>query len=119
MNLIGEHTDYTGGLALPCAIDRATAAAAARREDGRVGVWSREGGDAAAFDVRAPQRAGGWVDYVAGVVQALGEAGRAMGHRARELFQQLYTCEASAAKYAEVFCKADPRSGSPASVPSG
>ena len=79
VNLIGEHTDYTGGLVLPCAIDRATLALAARREDGLVRVWSREGGDATAFDAGAPRRQGLWVDYVAGVAQALGEAGHAPG----------------------------------------
>ncbi|KAA0221036.1 MAG: galactokinase [Planctomycetota bacterium] len=35
VNLIGDHTDYTGGFVLPIAIDRATFVAAARSTDGR------------------------------------------------------------------------------------
>ena len=79
VNLIGEHTDYTGGLVLPCAIDRATLAVAAPRRDLRVRVWSREAGEETELDPRAPRRTGGWSDYVAGVVQALRESGREPG----------------------------------------
>ena len=40
VNLIGEHTDYNCGLALPFAIDRATVVAAGRRSDRLVRVYS-------------------------------------------------------------------------------
>lgn len=40
VNLMGDHTDYQGGLALPMAIDRAVWVASRRRRDGRVRAGS-------------------------------------------------------------------------------
>jgi galactokinase len=74
VNLIGEHTDYNGGLVLPCAIDRDARVLVASRDDGRFQVASREMAARGAFGAR-PERAGGWVDYVAAPVFALAEAG--------------------------------------------
>ncbi len=78
VNLIGEHTDYNGGLVLPCAIDRETVVVAARRGDDRIRVFSRELAAEADFDATAPARTGGWIDYVQGVVFAFREQGRAV-----------------------------------------
>ncbi len=71
VNLIGEHTDYSGGLVLPCAIDRDTVVLAARREDSRVEVFSVEMDQAGSFDASAPARRGDWLDYVMAPVFAL------------------------------------------------
>jgi galactokinase len=79
VNLIGEHTDYNEGLVLPCAIDRDTFALAARRDDGRFRVWTRDFEEVAGFAVAALERRGGWIDYVQGVVFALLERGIEIG----------------------------------------
>jgi len=79
VNLIGEHTDYNGGLVLPCAIERSTTVLAAPREDGRVRVWAADLDEEAAFEAAAPARQGSFVDYVQGVFAALAERGPAPG----------------------------------------
>jgi galactokinase len=74
INLIGEHTDYCGGLVMPAAIDRATVVAARANGTRRLAVGAGGFGEAAAdLDALAP--AGGWIDYVAGVAWALRQAG--------------------------------------------
>jgi galactokinase len=75
VNLIGEHTDYNQGLALPCAVDLDTLALVAPRAGGRVRLWSREAGGAPEFAAGAPRRRGDWSDYVQGVVFSLREGG--------------------------------------------
>jgi galactokinase len=79
VNLIGEHTDYEGGLALPIAIDRETRVALARREDGRARAVSCQESGEVAFNPATPRRRGDWSDYVQGVVAALAERGIPVG----------------------------------------
>ena len=81
VNLIGEHTDYSGGLVLPMAIPQVCTVAAAARDDGRFTVCSRqrpEDGVTAAVTV-APGEVAGWAAYAVGIAWALREAGHAIG----------------------------------------
>ena len=51
VNLIGEHTDYTGGLVMPMAIGFHTVAEVSPREDGRAVFYSANYGEEASFEI--------------------------------------------------------------------
>ena len=71
-NLIGEHTDYNRGLALPFAIERGITVRAEPRSDPQVVVYARDLDEHDEFDARIPQHTSGWRAYVRGVVAELG-----------------------------------------------
>ncbi|MEY4396628.1 MAG: galactokinase [Actinomycetota bacterium] len=80
VNIIGEHTDYNDGFALPMAIDRHTVVAVGQRTDGRVRVGSTLSDEIVelALEDCVPGKVSGWAAYPLGVVWALGgsEQGR-------------------------------------------
>jgi galactokinase len=76
VNLIGEHTDYNGGLALPFAIEQGVTVTAMRAEAGRMAVFAADLGAHDSFDLDAPARVQGWRAFARGIVSELAGAGR-------------------------------------------
>lgn len=78
VNVIGEHTDYNGGLALPIALPHRAHLALRRREDRTIRLVSpqtREALDVLDLDTVGPKgsegEVRGWAAYIAGVAWAL------------------------------------------------
>ncbi len=76
VNLIGEHTDYTGGLVLPVALDLEMRSIVRSRSDRRVRVRSLSLGAADEYEIGAESvgRGPDFGRYVRGVTAALGRA---------------------------------------------
>ena len=73
VNLIGEHTDYSGGFRLPIATQWRTSVAAEPRDDDLVVIRSRQqpGEVRTTLHEIAPGQPSGWAAYVAGVLGVL------------------------------------------------
>ncbi len=77
VNLIGEHTDYNDGFAMPAAIEFYCWVAVGAREDRKLSIYSEEFSAAAEADLSsaALQPSKTWSDYPVGVALQLEQAG--------------------------------------------
>ena len=73
VNLIGEHTDYNDGLALPFAIDRGVTVTAEPLAGDRIEASAL--GESDDFELADPERTEGWRAFVRGAVAELTAAG--------------------------------------------
>jgi galactokinase len=78
VNLIGEHTDYNDGLALPFAIDRGVTVTIEARDGDEVTARALDIGEEDAFALADPPPAKGWRAFVRGTVAELRDAGHAL-----------------------------------------
>jgi galactokinase len=85
VNLIGEHTDYSGGFVLPAAIPFSTRVELARRQGSRVRLWSAQFAEREpiGYEAGREQHQGDWADYVRGMTWSLASAGPIGGFDAR------------------------------------
>lgn len=81
VNLIGEHTDYTGGFVMPAAIDFCTAAVVSPREDTKAVFFSQNYDEQVEYDLAqlACTPRGHWSDYPAGVAWSIAREGIKLG----------------------------------------
>ncbi len=77
VNLIGEHTDYTGGYVMPLAIDLGTTIEG--RKKGSVDVYSKAFNQRKKFDVDELEKEDDWADHIRGVYSILQEEGYDVG----------------------------------------
>jgi galactokinase len=86
VNLIGEHTDYSGGFVLPLAIPQRTRVELSRSAGQVVRAWSAEmegaaqhgdktGSEPESYRLGEETPGRGWLDYVQGITQVLALAG--------------------------------------------
>ena len=79
VNLIGEHTDYNDGFALPAAVAAETRITIRPRADRTINAAALDFGATDSFTLDAIGKTGGWADYLRGVVTELLSNGYQLG----------------------------------------
>lgn len=79
VNLIGEHTDYNGGHVFPCALSFGTYAAARRRKDSKIRLYSKNFEKTGIIEIDIDRlvydKARDWANYPIGIVKTFRDAG--------------------------------------------
>ncbi|MBV8953891.1 MAG: galactokinase [Solirubrobacterales bacterium] len=75
VNLIGEHTDYNDGLALPFAISDGVTVSAQAIPERRIEAEAEDFGESESFDLDEREPSSGWAAFVRGAVAELERAG--------------------------------------------
>ena len=75
VNLIGEHTDYNEGLALPFAVAEGVTVQATPLDGDSIEAVAADLGERDSFAIDCPERVDGWRAYVRGAVAELAAAG--------------------------------------------
>ncbi len=92
VNIIGEHTDYNGGLVMPAAIDLRAYAVARKRKDKKVIIRDINAVETGVFSVANKpvfDKKTMWLNYPAGVLNAITGA----GYRLKSGFEVLFFSE--------------------------
>ena len=77
VNIIGEHTDYTGGFVLPAAIDKEIVLAVSKNGKNTITGWSLDFQEEASTQIGIydPGHKAGWFRYILGVLDELQKTG--------------------------------------------
>ena len=72
INIIGEHTDYNGGLVMPAAIDKAIYVAISQRDDNEIHLFSENYQEKYCGNINKVKKSDvAWANYILGVVDGL------------------------------------------------
>lgn len=76
INIIGEHTDYNGGLVMPAAIDKAVYVAISKRGDHEIHLYSENYQSKSVSSITAIQKTEhNWANYILGVADEIVKRG--------------------------------------------